>query len=74
MLDDVREEEDVLKPLNGLIRWIDCLALGCIIKLIERLPCLWLKLKVFRNIERIPTSGSKELTTNYLLIYPIFGK
>jgi hypothetical protein len=47
MLDDVCEEDDVLRPLDGLIRWADCLALGCINELTERLLCPGLRLRVF---------------------------
>ena len=39
MLDDVRKEDDVLQPFDGVMRWTDSLALGCINELIERLPC-----------------------------------
>jgi hypothetical protein len=47
MLDEVHEEDDVLQPLDGVIRWTDSLALGCINELIERLPCPGLRLRVF---------------------------
>jgi hypothetical protein len=47
MLDDVHEEGNVVQPLDGVIRWIDTLALGCIIELIKRLPCPGLRLRVF---------------------------
>jgi hypothetical protein len=42
-----------------VIRWIDSLALWCIIKLIERLPCPGLRLRFFFNAERTPTSCPK---------------
>jgi hypothetical protein len=74
MLDEVHEEDDVLQPLDGVIRWTDSLALGCINELIERLPCPVLRLRVFCKRERTPTSGSKGFTTDYLLISPVFGK
>jgi hypothetical protein len=47
-LNDACEEDDVLKPLDGVVRLIDSLALGCIIKLIERLPCPGLRLRFFK--------------------------
>ncbi|KAK2352250.1 hypothetical protein QL285_096561 [Trifolium repens] len=47
MLDDVWEEVDMLHPLDEVFRWDDSLALGCFIKLIERLPCPWLRLRFF---------------------------
>jgi hypothetical protein len=47
MLDEVREEDDVLQPFDGVMRWTDSLALGCINELIERLPCPGLRLRVF---------------------------
>jgi hypothetical protein len=74
MLDDVCEEDDVLQPFDDVVRWIDSLVLWCIIKLIEILLCPRLRLRFFRKVERTPTSGSKRLTTDYLLISPVFGK
>jgi hypothetical protein len=47
MLDDVCEEDDVLQPLVEVVRWNDSLAFRCFIKLIERLPCPLVKIKVF---------------------------
>jgi hypothetical protein len=49
MLDDVHEEGNVVQPLDGVIRWIDTLALGCIIELIKRLLCPGLRLRVFEK-------------------------
>ena len=59
--------------LNLLMKMIDSLASECIIELIVKLPCLWLRLRVFSKIERTPSTGSKGLTTDYLLISPVFG-
>jgi hypothetical protein len=70
----MREEDAVLQPFDGMMRWTDSLALGRIIELIERLPCPGLRSRVFQKRERTPTSGSKGLTTDYLLISPVFGK
>jgi hypothetical protein len=47
MLDDAREEDNVLQPLDKEIRLIDSLALRHVIQLIERVLCPWLKLRVF---------------------------
>jgi hypothetical protein len=47
MLDNVCEKGDVFQPLDEVVRWNDSLALRCFIKLIERLPCPWLRLRFF---------------------------
>jgi hypothetical protein len=47
MLDYVCEKDDVFQPLDEVVRWNDSLALRCFIKLIERLPCPWLRLRFF---------------------------
>jgi hypothetical protein len=52
MLDDVHEEDDVLQPFDGMMRWTDSLALGRIIELIERLPYPGLRLRVFLKKEK----------------------
>lgn len=38
MSHDVIEEEDMLKPLSKVIRWVYSFALGYIVKLIEIYP------------------------------------
>jgi hypothetical protein len=45
----MRDEDDVLQPFDGMMRWTDSLALGCINELIERLPCPGLRFRVFEK-------------------------